>query len=68
MTLPEFVVPVVAGLVGARFGRHIDWPFPSPTSARSRRINARHDLNNGVFWAIFTCLVVSSGVTIIAHL
>lgn len=67
MTVAEIVLPLVAGVVGARFGRLIDWPFRRLTS-RSSQVNARYDLSNRLFWATLTCLVVNSAVTIIGHM
>jgi hypothetical protein len=67
MTLSELVMPFVACLAAAHFGRYIDWPFPAPNSARPRQI-ARHDLSNAVFWAMLTSLVVSSGLGVIEYL
>jgi len=61
-------MPLVAGVVGARFGRLIDWPFPPLKARSSPQANTRRDLGNRVFWATLTCLVVNSAVTIIAHI
>ena len=64
----ELVIPLAAAVIGARFGRLMAWPFPPRTSRWPRRINARYDLNNAMFWAILTCLVVNSAMTIIKHI
>jgi len=68
VTVAEFALPLVATAVGAQFGRHIDWPFAPSNSLWPRPTKARHHLHNGVFWAILTFLVVSSGVTILEHM
>lgn len=68
MTVPEFVVPLAAGCIGAGFGRLIAWPFPPRKSRWPRQINVRYDLSNAMFWAIFTTLVVNSAMTIIEHI
>jgi hypothetical protein len=59
---------LIAGFVGARFGRLMGWPFPPPNARALRQNMLSHDLSNGLFWAILTSLIVSSGVTIIEHI
>jgi len=68
MTLAEFAMPLVGIAIGARFGRLVDWPFSPPKSIWPRRTKVPHSLSNGVFWAIVTCAVVSSGVAVIEHM
>ncbi|HUI98180.1 MAG TPA: hypothetical protein VLX44_20690 [Xanthobacteraceae bacterium] len=67
MTVADLAMPLVATAVGAQFGRHINWPFPLSNAMWPQPTGARHHLHNGVFWAVLTFLVVSSGVTIIEH-
>jgi hypothetical protein len=64
----ELVIPMAAGVIGARFGRLMGWPFPPRMSRWPHKINARYDLSNAMFWAIFTSLVVNSAITIIEHI
>ena len=68
VTMVDFVTPLVAGFIGARFGRLMEWPFPPRDWRRPRQIHARYDLGNAMFWAILTCLVVSSAMTVIDHM
>src|SRR5215469_2348288 len=67
VTLAELAMPLVATAVGAQFGRHINWPFPLSHAVWPHRAKTQHHLHNGVFWAVLTFLVVTSGTTIIEH-
>ncbi len=77
----ELVASLAAGVIGARFGRHIAWPFPprrprGPSHIEAQheksrgpsQIDAHYDLSNAIFWAVLTCLTINSGMILIEHL